>query len=111
MGTAHPSLAQVVTYCRNTVVSAKLRGLHVAVLYTIASHYNQREGCARPSMNTICDELPGTHIRSIKYAIADLREHGVFATWQPDARSSLRYRFPLASPVATAAGYPDEATG
>ncbi len=111
MRPAHPSLAQVVTYCRNTVVSAKLRGLEVSVLYTIASHYNQREGCARPSIPTICEELPGTHLRSIKYAIAELRERGVFATSQPDARSSLRYRFPLAAPVAPAAEYPDEATG
>jgi len=111
MKAAHPSLAQVVTYCRNTVVSAKLRGLQVSVLYTIASHYNQREGCARPSVRTICAELPGTRERSIKAVIARLREAGVFATSQPDARSALRYRFPLASPVSAAAEHPDELAG
>lgn len=108
---AHPSLAQVVTYCRNTVVSAKLRGLEVSVLYTIASHYSQREGCARPSIHTICEELPGTHQRSIEKTIATLREMGVFATWQPDARSALRYRFPITAPVAALPPADWQATG
>ncbi len=96
----HPTLAQVLTYCRNTVVSARLRGLHVAVLYTVASHYNRAEGCSRPSIPTLCRELPGSHQRSIEKSIATLRELGVFSTWQPNARSALRYRFPVAAPVA-----------
>lgn len=101
MSADHPSLPVVLDYVRWAVKLSDLRRTPRAVALEVATHYNRREGCSRPSWTEIGDVLD-LERRAVGYAIRDVTAAGI---WRPETSRgrSTRYRFPLAGVVHTRA--------
>jgi hypothetical protein len=95
----HPSLGAVLAYVRDTIGAAKLTPGQQAVALFVASHYNRRDGFARPSQAYIAETL-GWHARSVAKALAALTAAGVWQVELSHTRAA-RYRFPIRSAVHT----------
>jgi hypothetical protein len=94
-----PSHGAVLAYVRWAVKRSELTSTQRAVAIEVATHYNRDDGHARPSHPEIADVL-GLHEKTVYRAVRAVTAAGIWAT---DTREGCvtRYRFPLASAVAT----------
>lgn len=93
------SLARVVTYLRDTLPSSKLTLGEQNIAWVVGSHYNAREGCARPSQTALAKET-GRPPDVIYRALRAVTRAGIWTVERSNTRAT-RYRFPLAGVVHT----------
>ena len=97
-----PSTGAVLTYLRITLPRAGLSPREQTVAWTIASHYNWREGCARPPYTTVAEEM-NLSKDVIWRCVRAVTRAGIWAVKVGCGRGhASEYRFPLAGHLATA---------
>jgi hypothetical protein len=106
---AGPSTGALLTYLRITLPIAGLTPREQTVAWTIASHYNPREGCSRPSYKAVAEEM---HLSKdvIWRCVRAITSAGIWKVERgTSSKNKSHYRFPLAAQLAIVETGPETA--